>query len=88
MRGCNAGYTPEVSVPLRQQVTSAAVPYVSFARRATRKHKAVGCIGTYAVDGLGSSTPRGGLLLGPVVQVYMRLVAVLQNESKRSLRNA
>ena len=88
MRGCDARHTPEVGIPLHQQVTGAAVPYVSFARRCARKNKTVGGIGAYAMDGLRSSTPRGGLLLRPVVKVHMWLVAMLQNESKRGLGNA
>ena len=88
MRDSNTRHATEVRVPLRQQVASAAAPNVSFARGRTRKDEVVGRIGAHAEDGLRGSAASGGLLLGPIVQVHVRLIAVLKNESKCRLSNA
>ena len=88
MRDSNTRNPTEVRVPLRQHVACAAAPYVSFARGRTRKDEVVGRIGAHAEDGLRGSAASGGLLLSPIIQVHMRLVAVLQNEPKCRLSNA
>jgi hypothetical protein len=87
MRGGNTRNSPKMSIPLRQQIARAAAPYVPFARCGAGKHEAVGRIRADAQDGLWGSASSSGLLFGPIVKMHMRLVAVLQHESKRCLGN-